>query len=99
MTVDVAKLERKLLDWINDWTEGEYAAQLTAQTDLFATGMLDSMGFTGLIAYLEDEADVEFDFERAEDAGAVSVRGLLAYCFPDAAQAEGSGAGGFDVRD
>ncbi|MFG2957717.1 acyl carrier protein [Streptomyces sp. NPDC048291] len=85
MAVDLAALEKKLLDWVVEWNEGEYDGELDAETDLFAAGVLDSMGFTGLIAYLEDETGIEFDFEHAEEAGAVSLRALLAYCFPTAA--------------
>ncbi|MGW2486101.1 acyl carrier protein [Streptomyces sp. NPDC001606] len=85
MAVDLAALEQKLLDWVVEWNEGEYEGELDPDTDLFAAGVLDSMGFTGLIAYLEDETDIEFDYEHAEEAGAFSLRGLLAYCFPTAA--------------
>lgn len=82
MTVDLHELQQILLDWILEWNEGEFEGEITADTELFASGALDSMGFTGLIAYLEDETGIEFDFKNAEDSSDVSVSGLLAYCFP-----------------
>ncbi len=81
--VDLEDLEKKLLTWIADWNEGEYTGELNAQTDLFSAGVLDSMGFTGLIAYLEDETGIEFDFEKAQDSDASSLRDLLGLCFPE----------------
>lgn len=82
MMEDLAKLERALLDWIIEWNEGEPIGELTADTDIFAVAALDSMGFTGLIAYLEDETNIEFDFDNADASAGVSVRSLLDYCFP-----------------
>lgn len=83
MAVDLRKLQQTLLEWITEWNEGEFDGEITADTELFASGALDSMGFTGLIACLEDEAGIEFDFKNAEGSNDVSVSGLLAYCFPD----------------
>jgi len=81
MTVDVAQLERKLIEWVAEWNEGESPDGFDASTDLFASGALDSMGFTGLIIYLESETDTEFDFEVAKAGEEVSIQRLLEYSF------------------
>jgi acyl carrier protein len=83
MTVDLTRLEQTLIDWVLAWTEGALAAEFSANTDLLTSGVLDSIGFTGLIMCLEAETGIEFDYQLAEARDGTSIRELLEYCFPD----------------
>jgi acyl carrier protein len=85
MTVSVRELERELVQWILDYKEEEeeevsVGVEITADTDLIATGALDSMGFVGLIARFEDLAGTEVDFEEIEPEELTSVRTLIDRC-------------------
>jgi len=80
MTVDAARLERMLIEWIAEWKGDELPDSFDVTTDIFSSGVLDSMGFTGLIIYLESETGIEFDFEVAAKMGSeMSIRRLLEY--------------------
>lgn len=83
MTVSVQDLERELVQWILDYIEEEEFSvdvEITADTDLVATGGLDSMGFVGLIARFEDLTGTEVDFEEVDPEELTSVRSLIDRC-------------------
>lgn len=83
MTVSVPDLERDLVQWILDYIEEEEFSvdvEITADTDLVATGALDSMGFVGLIAKFEELAGTEVDFEEIDPEELTSVRSLIGRC-------------------
>lgn len=83
MTVSVQDLERELVQWILDYiAEEEFAveAEITADTDLVATGALDSMGFVGLVTRFEALAETEVDFEKIDPEELTSVRSLIDRC-------------------
>lgn len=83
MTVSVQDLERDLIQWIADYIEEEEFSvdvEIGADTDLVATGALDSMGFVGLIARFEDLTDTEVDFEEIDPEELTSIRSLIERC-------------------
>jgi acyl carrier protein len=85
MTVSVQELERELVQWILDYLEEEEKefpddVTITADTDLVATGALDSMGFVGLVTRFEDLAGTEVDFEKIDPEELTSVRSLIERC-------------------
>jgi acyl carrier protein len=79
-TADVQSLERELVDWVVQWNEDESDVEVTADTELSATGLLDSMALVGLVSYLEDRMDSAFDFGSYDPHGGVTVRTLIAHC-------------------
>ncbi|GHF52375.1 hypothetical protein GCM10010218_37290 [Streptomyces mashuensis] len=80
MGKDTAELENELVDWVRKWNEQEADAVVTPETDLSGTGLLDSMALVGLVSYLEERADVSFDFATFDPHGGVTIRGLIGHC-------------------
>jgi acyl carrier protein len=83
MTRSVQELGGELVQWILDYVEEEEFSvdtEITADTDLVATGALDSMGFVGLIAKFEDLTGTEVDFEEIDPEELTSVRSLIDRC-------------------
>jgi acyl carrier protein len=78
--IDLAALERSLIDWVRDWTESDADTVIGPETDLAGTALLDSMGLVALISYLEDETGRTFDFATLAYGSAMSVRGLIRHC-------------------
>lgn len=78
--IDLAALEKNLLDWVRDWTEEGAAQEAGPDTDLAGTGLLDSMGLVALISYLEDETGATFDFGTFDADAGTSVRALIRHC-------------------
>lgn len=83
MTHSVQELGDELVRWIRDYVEEEEFSvdvEITADTDLVATGALDSMGFVGLIARFEDLTGTEVDFEEIDPEELTSVRSMIDRC-------------------
>jgi acyl carrier protein len=84
MTVSVQDLERDLVQWILGYLEEEEEVpadvEITASTDLVATGALDSIGFVGLIAKFEELTGTEVDFAEIDPEELTSVRSLIDHC-------------------
>lgn len=83
MTRSVKELGGELVRWIVDYVEEEEFSvdvEITEDTDLIATGALDSMGFVGLIARFEDLTGTEVDFEEIDPEELTSVRSLIDRC-------------------
>lgn len=83
MTGSVQDLERDLVQWILDYIEEEeltVEVEIAADTDLVATGALDSMGFVGLVATFENLTGTEVDFEEIDAEELISVRSLIERC-------------------
>lgn len=79
MIMDPAKLEQDLIEWVTEWID-ETEVEIEADTDLLGTGLLDSMGMVGMVVYLEDRADAEFDFSTFDPGESASIRGLIQHC-------------------
>ncbi|MFH8619265.1 phosphopantetheine-binding protein [Streptomyces sp. NPDC017979] len=80
MSTDVAALEKLMVDWVEQWIEGEAHTPIDATTNLSHTGLLDSMAIVGLISYLEEQAETEFDFATYDPMAGVTIRGLIEHC-------------------
>lgn len=80
MSMDITTVEQALIDWIADWNEDELTEPVTADTNLIDKGALDSMGLTGLIAYLEEQVDTEFNFDTFDLGGEITIRNLINHC-------------------
>ncbi|MFJ2766416.1 hypothetical protein [Streptomyces sp. NPDC087300] len=81
MTEDVSAVEKDLVAWVENWNEGEVdVAEVKAETELTHSGLLDSMALVGLISYLEERSDREFDYATFEPGDGVSIRGLVEHC-------------------
>ncbi|MFD9858543.1 hypothetical protein [Streptomyces alboflavus] len=80
MSADTAELEKLLVEWVERWIEGESDMAIGARTNLSHTGLLDSMAIVGLISYLEEQADTEFDFATYDPMKGVSIQGLIKHC-------------------
>ncbi|HWM01650.1 MAG TPA: hypothetical protein VNP92_04860 [Actinophytocola sp.] len=87
MALDMAALRRDLLDWVLDWHKGA-EVEVDAGTNLLAAGLLDSMGLVGLVSYLEERADADFDFGTFDAGGDVSVDGLIGHLLGTGVSAE-----------
>ncbi|KUF12935.1 hypothetical protein AT728_37890 [Streptomyces silvensis] len=76
----MAELEKLLVEWVERWIEGESETVIGPRTNLSHTGLLDSMAVVGLISYLEEQADAEFDFATYDPTHGVSIQGLIKHC-------------------
>jgi acyl carrier protein len=88
MTTSTQDVERDLVQWILDYIEEEefeVDVEITADTDLVATGALDSMGFVGLVATFENLTGTAVDFEEVDAEELTSVRALIDRCLRPAA--------------
>ncbi|MCF3122479.1 MULTISPECIES: hypothetical protein [Streptomyces] len=80
MNEDVAAVEKDLVAWVENWNEGEVEADIRAETELTHSGLLDSMALVGLISYLEERSDREFDYATFDPGDGVSIRSLVEHC-------------------
>jgi acyl carrier protein len=83
MTASVQNIERELVQWILSYIEEEELSvdiEITADTDLVATGALDSMGFVGLVSRFEMLTGTEVDFEAIDAEELTSIRFLVDRC-------------------
>ncbi|MFC4502411.1 MULTISPECIES: phosphopantetheine-binding protein [Streptomyces] len=80
MNGETLELEKALIIWVEEWTADAAQVAVDAETNLSHTGVLDSMAVVGLIAHLEEQADVSFDFATYDPADGVTIRGLVRHC-------------------
>jgi acyl carrier protein len=85
MSIDVATVAKESVEWVVNWNEGELGDPIGPETQLLASGALDSMGLVGFVAYLEDRLDVEFDYAEFDLTGDVSVQAIIAHALRDRA--------------
>ncbi|MFQ5502249.1 MAG: acyl carrier protein [Phycisphaerae bacterium] len=72
------KLQTDVLDWVRELNllDRSENVQLTAQTDLFESGVLDSVAFIELIVFLEDRLGRSIDLSEADPSDFSTVAGL-----------------------
>ena len=76
------KLEDDLVDlavrWVkqNMQTNGHRHVELTGDTDLMETGLLDSVGFVELIVFIESQTGCNIDLTDADPSEFTTVNGL-----------------------
>ncbi len=74
--------EAALLTMVVGWLRRQAIARQTAsgdvtlETDLVGTGLVDSLGMVDLILYLEHESGLRIDLAEADPAQFTTVRGL-----------------------
>jgi acyl carrier protein len=73
--------ESNLIDIVIAWVnqnklKGKDTFEVTENTDLFASGVLDSLGFVDLIVYLESHAGCTIDLTDADPTEFSVVKGL-----------------------
>jgi acyl carrier protein len=73
-----AELSERLLDWVrkNSLMPGSASRHITPDTDLIASGLLDSLGLIELIAFIESEGGYRVDLTDVDPADISSVHGL-----------------------
>jgi hypothetical protein len=71
-------LEQAMLEWVRDHVppHASEQAEIGAESDLLATGVLDSVGFLDLIAYAEELSGTPIDLMSVDPAHLTSIRGL-----------------------
>jgi acyl carrier protein len=55
------ELSEKILRWVVEKNEDEDTSLINEDTDLFTSGYIDSMGFVGLMMYIEELSGNSFD--------------------------------------
>lgn len=70
------QLQQLVIEWIrgNRRTSGE--DEISADTELLGTGILDSFGFLDLIVHIESRTGFQIDLAEADPAEFAIVRGL-----------------------
>ncbi|MBI3668706.1 MAG: acyl carrier protein [Acidobacteria bacterium] len=73
--------ETRLIDLVIDWVRankrsGNGTADITPDTDLVASGLLDSFGFVDLIVYIESLDGCKIDLTEADPSEFTVVKGL-----------------------
>jgi acyl carrier protein len=76
-----ASAERQLIDFVRARHDNDPAVVIDADTDLFASGYLDSIGFVGLSVLVEDLSGKPIDFTRVRPEELSTIRKILALCF------------------
>lgn len=61
MNVPPDELREGLLELINDEISIDPSIPVLAETDLLATGLVDSLGIVEVVAWMEDAMEVEID--------------------------------------
>ncbi|MCI4066849.1 hypothetical protein MRQ36_31520 [Micromonospora sp. R77] len=74
MEVDTEKLHQELIEWIENWSDGETGVAVTADTPLLATGLLDSMGMVAYLSFLEDRTGRRFDLMGFTGGRSATIR-------------------------
>jgi acyl carrier protein len=75
-------LEIKLVDLITKWvrknaeTNGNGQVELTGQTNLLESGLLDSIGFVELIVFMERQTGCNIDLTDVDPSEFTTVNGL-----------------------
>lgn len=92
-----ALTEDALVEMIADWVKENSSkakssgAEINGDTDLVATGLLDSFGFIDLIVHLEKNGGCRIDLNEAEPAEFAVVKGLCRIALKTAANEDGNG--------
>ena len=74
MTQD--QLQQLVVEWIKANKRTSNRLEISGDTELLATGILDSFGFLDLIMHIESKAGLQIDLAEADPAEFAVVRGL-----------------------
>ena len=77
-TFDEQEFAGHVKAWITQTQDLTYAMvpEITEETDLIATGVLDSMGFIELMLFIESLTEEKIDLSDADPAEFTTMRGL-----------------------
>lgn len=80
--------ENQLVDLVVEWVKKNRATRLppfeiTAETDLISSGMLDSFAFVDLIVYIESQSGCKVELTDADPADFCMVKGLCRIALKD----------------
>ncbi|WP_314172110.1 acyl carrier protein [Streptomyces winkii] len=70
-------MEQELKQYMEEQFMFEFDSEITADTDLFKAGVLDSFGYISLIAHVEREYGVKFGEEALLGNVAVTLAGIV----------------------
>lgn len=78
MSIPEAELTRRVIEWVraHKLTSAPSNGEITEDTDLLATGLLDSFGFVELILFLESENGCRVDLTDVDPSEFAVVKGL-----------------------
>jgi len=78
MMMSEAQLVDLVINWVrsNHRSENTPNGELSADTDLIASGMLDSFGFIDLIVFIESQSGCRIDLTNVEPSEFCIVKGL-----------------------
>ena len=76
--ISEAELTDRVIEWIrkNRQTTESAGTEITADTDPLASGLLDSLGFIELIAFIERQDGCRVDLTDVDPGDFAVVRGL-----------------------
>ncbi len=78
MTPTETELVERVVQWVrqNSPMKEQADSLISPDTDLFATGLLDSLGFVDLITFIESHEGCRVDLIDADPSEFVTVKGL-----------------------
>ena len=81
MQVGENELVSAVLEWVraHNQQRDPLAGEVTEDTDLLVSGMLDSMGFVELMAFMEETTGFKIDLIDLDPSEFTKIRGLCAY--------------------
>jgi acyl carrier protein len=70
------QLQQLVIDWIRTNNRTSTPGEISPDTELLGTGILDSFGFLDLIVHIENKTGLHIDLADADPAEFSLVRGL-----------------------
>jgi acyl carrier protein len=70
------QLQQLVVEWIKANKRTSNHLEISGDTELLGTGILDSFGFLDLIMHIESKAGLQIDLAEADPAEFAVVRGL-----------------------
>lgn len=70
------QLQQLVIEWIKVNRRTSSQEEISADTELLGTGILDSFGFLDLIVHIESQTGFQIDLAEADPAEFAIVRGL-----------------------
>ena len=70
------QLQQLVMEWIKANKRTSNHGEITPDTELLGTGILDSFGFLDLIMHIESQAGLQIDLADADPSEFAIVRGL-----------------------
>jgi acyl carrier protein len=83
---DVEQLIARVSIWVREKSQqtGPATLEITPETDLFGTGVLDSMAFIELVVFIEENTGVAVDLIDIEPEQFTNIRGLCQFALRNA---------------